>query len=67
MAHRSDCVLMGSPFRLSDQFWLLAQRLIPRLARVHPLGGGRPRVPDRRILGAIFFVVLLYRTRFSGQ
>jgi putative transposase len=48
---------MGSSFRLSERFWSLARRLIPKPARVHPLGGGRPRVPDRRVLAAIFFVL----------
>jgi putative transposase len=42
---------------LSERFWSLARRLIPKPARVHPLGGGRPRVPDRRVLSAIFFVL----------
>jgi transposase len=44
-------------FRLSERFWSLARRLIPEPARAHPLGGGRPRVPDRRVLAAIFFVL----------
>src|SRR5919206_316311 len=53
----SDFASMGSSFRLSERFWSLARRLIPKPARVHPLGGGRPRVPDRRVLAAIFFVL----------
>src|SRR4029453_3519006 len=53
----SDFTSMGSSFRLSERFWSLARRLVPKPARVHPLGGGRPRVPDRRVLAAIFFVL----------
>jgi len=53
----SDFAPMGSTFRLSERFWSLARRLVPKPARVHPLGGGRPRVPDRRVLAAIFFVL----------
>src|SRR4028118_325249 len=53
----SDFASMGSSFRLSERFWSLARRLVPKPARAHPLGGGRPRVPDRRVLAAIFFVL----------
>jgi putative transposase len=48
---------MSSPFRLSDKFWSLARRLIPPPRKLHRFGGGRPRVPDRRVLEAIFFVL----------
>src|SRR3712207_9528894 len=48
---------MDPSFGLSERFWSLAQRLIPKPAKAHPLGGGRPRVPDRRVLAAIFFVL----------
>lgn len=48
---------MSASFRLSDRFWSLARRLVPKPERVHPLGGGRPRVADRRVLAAIFFVL----------
>src|SRR3712207_7483654 len=49
----ADCASMrSSSFGLSERFWSLARRLIPKPARVHPLGGGRPRVPDRRVLAA---------------
>jgi putative transposase len=59
----ADCASKGcSSFGLSERFWLLARRLIPKPARVHPLGGGRPRVSDRRVLAAIFFVL-----RTGGQ
>jgi putative transposase len=54
----ADYAPMGaSSFGLSERFWSLARRLIPKPARVHPLGGGRPRVPDRRVLAAILFVL----------
>jgi hypothetical protein len=47
---------MGTSFRLSERFWSLARRLIPKPPKLHPLGGGRPRVPDRAALAAIMFV-----------
>ncbi|HEX6015767.1 MAG TPA: IS5 family transposase [Geminicoccaceae bacterium] len=54
----ADRASIGSAsFGLSERFWSLARRLIPKPARAHPLGGGRPRVPDRRVLAAIFFVL----------
>jgi putative transposase len=48
---------MGTSFRLSERFWSLARRLIPKPPKLHPLGGGRPRVPDRAALAAIMFVL----------
>src|ERR671917_2768655 len=48
---------MNSSFQLSERFWSLARRLIPKPAKPHPLGGGRPRVPNRAVLAAIIFVL----------
>lgn len=48
---------MAASFRLSDEFWSVAKPLIPKPTRRHPLGGGRPRVADRRVLEAILFVL----------
>src|SRR5919107_2722324 len=44
-------------FQLSERFWSLARRLIPKPAKPHPFGGGRPRVPNRAVLAAIIFVL----------
>jgi putative transposase len=48
---------MSSSFQLSERFWSLARRLIPKPAKPHPFGGGRPRVPNRAVLAAIIFVL----------
>jgi putative transposase len=48
---------MNSSFQLSERFWSLARRLIPKPAKPHPFGGGRPRVPNRAVLAAIIFVL----------
>src|SRR4028118_1106423 len=48
---------MDSSFQLSERFWSLARRLIPKPAHPHPWGGGRPRVPNRVVLAAIIFVL----------
>jgi putative transposase len=48
---------MASSVQLTEPFWLLARRLIPKPTKVHRWRGGRPRVPDRRVLAAILFVL----------
>src|SRR5215211_2320058 len=48
---------MASSVQLTEPFWLLARRLIPKPTKVHRWRGGRPRVPDRRVLAAIIFVL----------
>lgn len=48
---------MASSVPLTEPFWLLARRLIPKPTKVHRWRGGRPRVPDRRGLAAILFVL----------
>ena len=36
-----------SSFQVSDALWEALAPLIPKRVNTHPLGGGRPRVPDR--------------------
>jgi len=44
-------------FRISDELWAVLQPLLPEHVNPHPLGGGRPRVADRRCADAIFYVL----------
>jgi len=45
-------------FLISDVLWERIEPLIPvREKKVHPLGCHRPRVPDRKVLNGIFFVL----------
>ena len=45
-------------FLISDVLWERIEPLIPlREKKVHPLGCHRPRVPDRKVLNSIFFVL----------
>ena len=44
-------------FLISDAFWDLVQPHLPKHPNTHRFGGGRPRVPDRVCLNAIFFVL----------
>ncbi len=48
---------MAGVFRIPDEMWERIERLIPVHVNHHPLGGGRPRVPDRQIMDGIFFVL----------
>lgn len=48
---------MAGVFRVPDQMWERIRPLIPAPAKVHRFGGGCPRVPDRDVLDAIFFVL----------
>ena len=34
-------------WRISDDLWAKIEPLLPKHPNTHPLGGGRPRVPDR--------------------
>ncbi len=49
-------------FRVSDQLWEVLAPLIPQHVNTHPLGGGRPRVPDRTCADGICYVL-----RTGGQ
>ncbi len=44
-------------FRVSDELWEVLAPLIPQHVNTHPLGGGRPRVPDRTCADGIFYVL----------
>lgn len=44
-------------FRVSDQLWEALAPLLPQRVNTHPLGGGRPRVPDRTCANGIFYVL----------
>lgn len=44
-------------FQVSDQLWEALAPLLPLRVNTHPLGGGRPRVPDRTCANGIFYVL----------
>src|SRR4028118_949723 len=45
-------------FAITDALWARIQPLLPvRQNKPHPLGCHRPRVDDRKVLNAIFFVL----------
>lgn len=44
-------------FSISDEWWALIQPHLPKRKNTHRFGGGRPRVPDRVCMNAIFFVL----------
>jgi putative transposase len=44
-------------FRISDELWAVLQPLLPVPVNTHRLGGGRPRVSDRRCADAIFYIL----------
>ena len=44
-------------FRVSDALWEVLAPLIPQHVNTHPLGGGRPRVPDRTCADGICYVL----------
>lgn len=44
-------------WRLSNELWEILQILLPEHKNKHRFGGGRPRVPDRVCMEAIFFVL----------
>jgi transposase len=44
-------------FQLSDELWAALQPLLPVHINTHRLGGGRPRVADRKCAGGIFYVL----------
>lgn len=45
-------------FTISDVVWAKIEPLLPvREKKVHPLGCHRPRIPDRQVLDAIFYVL----------
>ncbi len=44
-------------FQVSDALWKELAHLLPQRVNTHPLGGGRPRVPDRTCANGIFYVL----------
>ena len=44
-------------FRVSDELGEVLAPLIPQQVNTHPLGGGRPRVPDRTCADGICYVL----------
>ena len=44
-------------FEVTDHLWAVLAPLLPRWVNTHPLGGGRPRVPDRKCANGIFYVL----------
>ena len=46
-----------SSFQISDELWQVLAPLLPQRVNTHPLGGGRPRVPDRTCANGIFYVL----------
>lgn len=44
-------------FQVSDQLWEVLEPLLPQRVNTHPLGGGRPRVPNRTCANGIFYVL----------
>ena len=44
-------------FRLSDDLWKVLEPVLPVRVNPHRVGGGRPRVADRRGADAIFYVL----------
>jgi len=44
-------------YRVSNKLWQKIEPLLPRHPNTHPFGGGRPRVPDRKAMNAILFVL----------
>ena len=44
-------------FLVSDALWKVLAPLLPQRVNTHPLGGGRPRVPDRTCANGIFYVL----------
>ena len=44
-------------FLVSDKLWEVLAPLFPQRVNTHPLGGGRPRVPNRTCANGIFYVL----------
>ena len=53
-------------FQVSDELWAVLAPLIPQRVNTHPLGGGRPRVPDRTCANGIFYVLRKWKALDTG-
>jgi transposase len=57
MAEKTTTPQKRNGFRISDELWDQLEPLLPVRVNTHRFGGGRPRVPDRKCLDGIFFVL----------
>jgi transposase len=57
MAEKTTRQQKRNSFRISDDLWARIEPLLPVRVNTHRFGGGRPRVPDRKCLDGIFFVL----------
>jgi transposase len=48
---------LSDDWRIPDALWAEIEWLLPEHRNTHRFGGGRPRVPDRVCMDAIFFVL----------
>jgi putative transposase len=44
-------------YQVTEELWTVLAPLLPQRVNTHPLGGGRPRVPDRTCANGIFYVL----------
>ena len=44
-------------YQVSEALWEVLAPLLPQRINTHPLGGGRPRVPDKTCANGIFYVL----------
>ena len=47
----------ANKYRVPDQLWAEIEPVLPKHENTHRFGGGRPRVSDRQVMDAIFFVL----------
>ena len=44
-------------YKISDELWEKIEPLLPKHPNMHRFGGGRPRIPDRKAMDGILFVL----------
>lgn len=52
-----DTTKKKNRYRVSDELWEKIEPLLPEHPNTHRYGGGRPRVPHRKAMDGIFFVL----------
>jgi transposase len=52
-----EAYVVPEQWRIPDDLWEAIQDLVPAHKNTHRFGGGRPRIPDRVCMDAIFFVL----------
>jgi transposase len=57
MAEKRMSKAKAATFRMGDELWAKLEPLLPVHVNTHRFGGGRPRVPDRKCMDGIFFVL----------